>query len=382
MELMIGEKLRKLRRDRDMTQEMLASAFGVSPQAISKWECGDGYPDITMLPMIANYFKVTIDELMGNDEIGQQEDIRLYRNTYQKIYNELEKVEYILGYARKYPKDYKIAQNLTEAITKLPKEKWAEYLPVLRENAEKVINECTIQWIREYAIRDMCLVCPDEELERWEMMCASGYDAVRGEVIEKRYGIQGNPEECRLRRGINNFALLCHFLAENTKNHNRNERNDPKSGVAWQKKQLKILEAIGGGTVPPVWRGRYAESVLQIAWLLFRSDEIEEGYQWFERALELYERWDEHPDGVPLEVGDPELFGGIRGICGPYDDHGFDIVLPDGTYEYFQDAYVYMIYEKRMIGHMPYWRGMENIRETERFQPYIARAKALAGIEE
>lgn len=40
MELMIGEKLRKLRRDRDMTQEMLASAFGVSPQAISKWECG------------------------------------------------------------------------------------------------------------------------------------------------------------------------------------------------------------------------------------------------------------------------------------------------------------------------------------------------------
>ena len=45
MELMIGEKLRKLRRDRDMTQEMLASAFGVSPQAISKWECGDGYPE-------------------------------------------------------------------------------------------------------------------------------------------------------------------------------------------------------------------------------------------------------------------------------------------------------------------------------------------------
>jgi hypothetical protein len=98
--------------------------------------------------------------------------------------------------------------------------------------------------------------------------------------------------------------------------------------------------------------------------------------------LELYERWDEHPDGVPLEVGDPELFGGIRGICGPYADHGFDIVLPDGSYEYFSDAYVYMIHEKRMIGHMPYWRGMEKVRETERFQPYIARAKALAEIED
>ncbi len=59
MELMIGEKLKKLRRHRDLTQEEVATHLGISYQAISKWERGDGYPDITMLPALANYFAVS-----------------------------------------------------------------------------------------------------------------------------------------------------------------------------------------------------------------------------------------------------------------------------------------------------------------------------------
>lgn len=378
MELLIGEKLRKLRRDRDMTQEMLASAFGVSPQAISKWECGDGYPDITLLPMIANYFKVTIDELMGNDEIGQQEDISVYNNTYHKIYDKLERVEYILGYARKYPKDYRIAQNLSQAITELPKEKWEEYLPLLRETCEKIVNECTIQWIREYAIRDMCLVCPDEELDRWERMCAAMYESFSGEVIEKRLGKHGRKEEAILRHGINNFYMLCHFLARYNHDH-----NDPARGIAWCKNQMKLLEFLGGGEdVPEVWRGRYAKCAMEISYMLFQSGEIEEGYEWLDRAFELYEIWCTIPEGTLLDVGDPDLFGGIRGVRGMYSAHAWDIELPDGSMEYFQEAFAYILPEKTDLYHMTlHWRGTEEIRKEDRFQPYIARAKAMAGIE-
>lgn len=379
MELMIGEKLRKLRRDRDMTQEMLASAFGVSPQAISKWECGDGYPDITMLPMIANYFKVTIDELMGNDEIGQQEDIRVFWNTYHKIRDRVERVEYIFGYTRKYPKEYKIAQELTRAITELPKEKWEEYLPLLRETAEKIVSECTIQWIREYAIRDMCLVCPDEELDRWEQMCAAQYDAYSGEVIEKRLAKHGRKEEAILQHAINNFELVCHFLVRYNHDHFDWERIR-----SWNTKQMKFLEFLGGGAeVPEIWRGRYAYCALNVSWSLLSAGDVEEGYTWLDRTFELYERWCAIPDGTPLDTGDPELFGGIKGIHGMYDDHAWDIVLPDGRYQYFQIAHAYMLFEKTNIYHMLiHWHGTENIRETERFQPYIARAKALAEIED
>lgn len=67
MELTIGKKLKNLRRERELTQEELAAHLGISFQAVSKWERGEGYPDITMLPVLAKYFGVTTDALLGMD---------------------------------------------------------------------------------------------------------------------------------------------------------------------------------------------------------------------------------------------------------------------------------------------------------------------------
>jgi len=75
MQIRIGENLRKLRIKNELTQEKLAEAFGVSPQAISRWENNSTYPDITLLPSIANYYNVSIDELMGMYEIRNVEKI-------------------------------------------------------------------------------------------------------------------------------------------------------------------------------------------------------------------------------------------------------------------------------------------------------------------
>ncbi len=75
MELMIGKNLRNLRRSKDLTQEEVAAHLGISFQAISKWERNDGYPDITMLPALANYFGVTVDELIGMDNIASAEKL-------------------------------------------------------------------------------------------------------------------------------------------------------------------------------------------------------------------------------------------------------------------------------------------------------------------
>ena len=63
------EKLQKLRSDEGMTQEELAEKLFVSRTAISKWESGRGYPSIDSLKAIAKHFHVTIDELIGTEEI-------------------------------------------------------------------------------------------------------------------------------------------------------------------------------------------------------------------------------------------------------------------------------------------------------------------------
>ncbi|MDR0859134.1 MAG: helix-turn-helix domain-containing protein [Oscillospiraceae bacterium] len=69
MSVQIARNIKRLRHSRELTQEKLADILGVSAQAISKWENGDNYPDMELLPAIANYFAVSVDDLLGMNEI-------------------------------------------------------------------------------------------------------------------------------------------------------------------------------------------------------------------------------------------------------------------------------------------------------------------------
>ena len=65
MKLTLGEKIKELRKRDGRKQEDLATALSVTNQAVSRWEKDGSYPDVEMIPAIANYFGVTIDELFG-----------------------------------------------------------------------------------------------------------------------------------------------------------------------------------------------------------------------------------------------------------------------------------------------------------------------------
>ena len=65
----IAQNLKQLRLDKGLTQNELAERIGVTGQAVGKWERGECYPDITLLPGLANLFSVTTDELLGMSEI-------------------------------------------------------------------------------------------------------------------------------------------------------------------------------------------------------------------------------------------------------------------------------------------------------------------------
>jgi transcriptional regulator with XRE-family HTH domain len=75
MSIHISGNIKKLRRSRDLTQEELAEIIGVSAQSVSKWERGDNFPDITMLPAIANFFEVSLDELVGMAAIRDEKRV-------------------------------------------------------------------------------------------------------------------------------------------------------------------------------------------------------------------------------------------------------------------------------------------------------------------
>ena len=68
MQLQIGNTIKHLRKERDITQEQFAEILGVSCQSVSRWENNSCYPDMELLPTIASFFGITIDALLGYDQ--------------------------------------------------------------------------------------------------------------------------------------------------------------------------------------------------------------------------------------------------------------------------------------------------------------------------
>ena len=61
----LGNNIYRLRKDARLTQDDLATFLGVTKASVSKWETGQSFPDIELLPKIATYFGVTVDDLIG-----------------------------------------------------------------------------------------------------------------------------------------------------------------------------------------------------------------------------------------------------------------------------------------------------------------------------
>lgn len=77
MNIKIAENLQLLRKQKKMTQEEIANLFGVTSQSVSKWELGLSCPDITLLPEIAQFYEVSVDELLGVKQITSINSIYL-----------------------------------------------------------------------------------------------------------------------------------------------------------------------------------------------------------------------------------------------------------------------------------------------------------------
>lgn len=141
--LPVGKIIQGLRKAKGITQEELAEVLGVSSAAISKWENGQMYPDITLFPVIARYFNISIDYLFGfSNDLSEeeylknrQECIKLFASG--KCLNGMERIKRLVYL---YPTNDRIKIDLLKNV--LP------YL-ALEKDSE----------IRENLIRQMILIC-------------------------------------------------------------------------------------------------------------------------------------------------------------------------------------------------------------------------------
>lgn len=110
----IGKKIKNLRKAQNLSQEKLAEHFNVTPQAVSKWENGTAYPDITIIPSLAVFFNISIDELFDFDKTKiESEIIAVVDEAYKYRYDNPNKSAAILKAGlEKYPNNEVLLNNL------------------------------------------------------------------------------------------------------------------------------------------------------------------------------------------------------------------------------------------------------------------------------
>ena len=119
MNLKIGTIIKKLRAENNITQDALTTTLGVTPQAISRWESESGYPDIELLPALADFFAVSVDELIGYRLSEREEELAGIKEEMNRL-SEVGSLEEQLAYARnaflRYPNDYAIREQLAVCL--------------------------------------------------------------------------------------------------------------------------------------------------------------------------------------------------------------------------------------------------------------------------
>ena len=152
MEMTIGTNIKRLRTAKNITQEQLSAAMNVTCAAVSKWERGETYPDITLLQPLAYFFGVTLDELMGYSQEKIQAEIDGIIARYRQHWNDEKGREIIARAYREYPNNYwimhaymwNIGGDLADNDPAVLIEHKDEFLAI----CEKILEGCTEESLR------------------------------------------------------------------------------------------------------------------------------------------------------------------------------------------------------------------------------------------
>lgn len=141
MDINLGAKIRELRKQRKMTQEELAVKLNVSNQAVSKWESGSCYPDMAQIPVLANFFGVSLDELFNYDVAQLNEKIdAVIEEAGKHFWSDPEKcIESYQNALNEYPSNERLLIELLDAyMTHGPREKALQIAEQLVREAKEL----------------------------------------------------------------------------------------------------------------------------------------------------------------------------------------------------------------------------------------------------
>jgi len=290
-ELRIANIITKRRRDKGITQEDLAEYMGVSKAAVSKWEKGQSYPDITLLPHLAAYFNISIDELLGyTPQLTPDEIQKLCRELSSEITNKpfdevmLRCGELIKKYHSCFPFLFQVAALLINHHAAFSEGQWIEAIDKAKGLFERIVAECDEVILARDALNMQAQCCvllgqPEEvfSLLGESLSASSPYE---GSLIAQAFLLVGNKAKAKeiYQCDIYNFQ---YFLVESMVNYARLLEDNFSAAQTALNRAMELICLFNIGRLNP--------NVVAKAYLIGASLYCTHGD--FDNSLELLEKY-------------------------------------------------------------------------------------------
>ncbi len=290
----IGSTLKRLRREKDITQEQLAEYLGITSRAVSQWECDRTAPDISQIPALCHIFGVTSDVLLGIDMARVNEAIQKCLDEARDEENKgnFEGSADILREAhRKFPKSYQIMQKLANAMVCVYVRKGTSNYDEPIRLCNRILEECTDSTTRYEAI-DILGTAYAYAGKVEEMRKLAG-EMPRTEFSYEsfmRYHWQGDGD---LRERQEYISYLINLLADEIYHLAKHchDNGTPiysiEERIRLNEMQVRFLELFfPDGDFQ--YAAQYGELACgQAAILCLRGGDIEQAWMWFQRAADF-----------------------------------------------------------------------------------------------
>lgn len=302
----IGSTIKRLRRERSITQEQLAEYLGITSRAISQWECDRTAPDVSQIPALCHVFDVSSDVLLGIDVARSNEEIKRYLIQANESGNQgktEERTALLREANKKFPRDYRIMERLADSLVCEYSRKGIKDYDEVFDLCNRILGECTDSILRYEAMDTLGVAYgyagKQEEMRRLaKEMPRERFSYER--FMMYRWRGDADFEEFRgyLSSSIYRVAEMI-GLAVGQRHDNGAFIYPLENRICLWKTEVALLELLfpDGDFQMTAQLGKIACSHLCAAYL--KKDDAEEAWRWIEKGANFAIRMDTYDFDVP-----------------------------------------------------------------------------------
>ena len=310
----IGEKIRLLRKKNDVTQDKLAYHLGVTPQAVSRWESGVCYPDMNYLPSIADYFSVTMDDLLCYNGAQKAAKVSEYLEQVESLLDRDrvgEALELLRAAMAEIPSDPRLqletAQVLSLYAGMLEESNAGERARAAMDAAlteavslcRHILEDCTDDGLRDETKKVLCDIYAHQldDLPRAEEIADQLHGMSVSREIIRATMLTGDVAFSQAQRNLIHFAdnMWWHLYNLACVPDISGDRYTTPEKIAILQKGVSLFELIFDDT-PLFYADRLANSYRQLAMFYLAEGKSAEALDAFERMADYAILCDERPD--------------------------------------------------------------------------------------